>query len=93
MKIELNRAVCDCWEASCEQCFGSNFLGEEVLPTACLVRSEDDGSKKFKFVIQDRDGEEKEFTVDDENFADALDSWMLAFAAQQEKIKAEKESK
>jgi len=90
MKIKLNRKVCDCWEAACEQCFGANFLGDEVKPTACLVEVVDDDSQDVVFLIEDRDGADKAFVVNDQNFADTIDSWMGAY---QEQIEAKKKAK
>lgn len=83
MKLILNRKVCNCWEAACESDFASKFLGPEILPTACVVAVEDDGKKELTFVIEDRDGSEKLFLVNELNLADAIDSWMGAYEKQQ----------
>lgn len=84
MRLVLNRKVCNCWEAACEADFADKFLGHEILPTACVVEMIDDGSKELTFMIEDRDGTDKVFVVDEINLADAIDSWMLAYTAQQE---------
>jgi hypothetical protein len=88
MKIYLDRSVCKCWEAACEQDFTDKYLGKEIKPTACTVAVVEDEKEELVFFIKDRDGTDKEFTVNDDNFVDAVESWMLAYAKQVE----EKES-
>jgi len=43
-----------------------------------------EASETLTFFIQDKDGMEKKFVVNDDNLADAIDSWMLAYAKQVE---------
>ncbi|HUF40272.1 MAG TPA: hypothetical protein VMN57_17245 [Anaerolineales bacterium] len=90
MKIWLDRRVCDVWEAACESDFADKFLGDEVLPAACTVMlAEEDDNEQIVFYIRDRDGSEKELVVDDGNLAEAIDSWMKAYADQQAKKKVD----
>jgi len=84
MKIYLDRTVCNCWEAACESDFADKYLGKEIKPTACTLAVVEDDSETLTFFIQDKDGMEKKFVVNDDNLADAIDSWMLAYAKQVE---------
>ena len=85
MKIYLDRRACSVWAAACEQDFADKFLGDDVLPTACTVMlMEEDDQEELVFYIRDRDGSDKEFRVTDANLADAIDSWMKAYANQHE---------
>ncbi len=93
MKIYLDPSVCNCWEAACEQCFTDKYLGAEIKPTACTLAIIEDGSDDRIFIIQDRDGTEKTFLVNDDNRFDAMDSWMKAYAKQQEELAATTETK
>jgi hypothetical protein len=43
----------------------------------------DDGNSERTFLIKDRDGIDKLLVVDDSNWADAYDSWQLAWEQQQ----------
>ncbi len=76
MKIYLDRRDCPTWAAPCETCFSSHYLGEEIEPNYCLVRTVDDGRVERTFVIKDRDGVDKVLVVDENNWADIHDSWM-----------------
>lgn len=83
MKIYLDRSVCNCWEAACTSDFADKYLGKEVIPTACtLLVVDEDERDEIVFHIHDRDGKEKEFVVDDKNFALAMENWMVAYARQ-----------
>lgn len=85
MKIFLDRTVCNCWEASCTTDFSDKYLGEEVKPTACTILVKDQERRdEIVFFIHDRDGKEKEFTVNDKNLLEAMENWMDAYAHQQE---------
>lgn len=83
MKIYLDRTVCNCWEAACTQDFADKFLGQEVKPAACtLMVVDEDQHDNIVFYIHDRDGQEKEFVVNDKNLLEAMDNWMDAYAKQ-----------
>ena len=83
MKITLDRRNCNCWQPACESHFGWHFLREEVTPIDCTVEILDDGNSVRTFIIKDRDGINKQLLVDDHNWAEAYDSWQLAWEAQQ----------
>ncbi len=83
MKITLDRRNYTCWQPACESHFGWHFLREEVTPIDCTIEILDDGKKDRKFIIKDRDGIDKQLLVDDHNWAEAYDSWQLAWEAQQ----------
>jgi hypothetical protein len=83
MKITLDRRKCTCWQPACESHFGWHFLREEVTPIDCTIEILDDGQNGRTFIIKDRDGIDKHLLVDDRNWAEAYDSWQLAWEAQQ----------
>lgn len=83
MKIVLDRRSCNCWEAACETHFGWHFLRDEITPVDCTLQVVDDGQPGRVFLILDRDGVDKTLVVDDANWADAYDSWRLAWEQQQ----------
>ncbi len=83
MKIVLDRRTCTCWEPACETHFGWHFLREEISPVDCTVEMVDDGQAETTFLIMDRDGIDKVLVVDSENWAEAYDSWRLAWERQQ----------
>ena len=83
MKITLDRRNCTCWQPACESHFGWHFLREEVTPIDCTIEILDDGKNERRFIIKDRDGIDKQLLVDDHNWAEAYDSWQLAWEAQQ----------
>ena len=83
MKIILDRRTCNCWQPACETHFGWHFLREEVTPIDCTVDILEDGKPVRTFIIKDRDGIDKELVVDDQNWAEAYDSWQLAWETQQ----------
>lgn len=83
MKILLDRRTCNCWQAACESHFGWHFLREEITPIDCTLEIIDDGNSERTFLIKDRDGIDKLLVVDDSNWADAYDSWQLAWEQQQ----------
>ena len=83
MKIVLDRRSCNCWNAACETHFGWHFLRDEVTPVDCTISIEDDGKEERTFFIMDRDGIDKVLVVDEENQADAHDSWLSAWENQQ----------
>ena len=83
MKITLDRRNCNCWQPACESHFGWHFLREEVTPIDCTIEILDDGQKNRRFIIKDRDGIDKQLLVDESNWAEAYDSWQLAWEAQQ----------
>ena len=83
MRIVLDRRSCNCWDAACETHFGWHFLREEVTPVDCTVKMVDDGRQEVTFQIKDRDGIDKKLVVDQDNYAEAYDSWQLAWEQQQ----------
>jgi hypothetical protein len=84
MKIYLDRSVCNCWEAACTSDFSDKYLGKEAKPTACTLMVVDETKRdEIVFFIHDRDGQEKEFVVNDTNLLEAMDNWMDAYAQQQ----------
>jgi hypothetical protein len=83
MKIILDRRTCTCWQPACESHFSWHFLREEITPIDCTLEIIDDGKDSRTFIILDRDGIDKELLVDEKNWADAQDSWQLAWEDQQ----------
>lgn len=78
MKIHIDRRKCTCWAAACETCFSSNYLGEEIKPNYCLIETVEDGSPDRTFLVTDRDGVDKILVVDETNWSDFQDAWMLS---------------
>jgi hypothetical protein len=58
-------------------------LREDITPVDCTVEMVDDGQDEVTFLILDKDGTDKELVVDEENRAEAYDSWRLAWEKQQ----------
>ena len=83
MKIVLDRRGCACWEPACEAHFGWHFLRGEITPVDCTAEVIDDGRPERTFVILDRDGLDKVLVVNEANWAEAYDSWVLAWEHQQ----------
>lgn len=82
MKIYLDRRSCNCWIGSCELCFSSNYLVDELRPNCCLLDIQDDDSQTRTFYVLDRDGTFKTLVVDQDNWADFYDSWQLSYERQ-----------
>jgi hypothetical protein len=89
MKIVLDRRMCKCWDPACEAHFGWHFLGEEVLPIDCTVELVDDDSSDRTFYIKDRDESSKVLVVNQDNWVQAFDSWLLAWEKQQAQVTSE----
>jgi hypothetical protein len=87
MKITLDRRSCNCWQAACDSHFGCHFLGEEISPIECLIDVAEDGKEELSFYIYDRDGVDKTLVVNEENRAEAWDSWYEAWEKQQAALK------
>ncbi len=83
MKIILDRRSCSCWQPACDSHFGWHFLRDEVNPVDCTLEIIDDGRPERVFYIKDRDGLEKELVVNEENRAEAVDSWMELWERQE----------
>lgn len=83
MRIVLDRRECNCWDPACETHFGWHFLRGEITPVDCTVEMVEDGKPERTFYIKDRDGVDRVLIVNDENWAVAYDSWLLAWEQQQ----------
>jgi hypothetical protein len=83
MKIVLDCRSCECWEPACETHFGWHFLRDEITPIDCMLEATDDGRQERVFFIMDRDGVDKTLVVNEDNWAEAYDSWRLAWEKQQ----------
>jgi hypothetical protein len=83
MKIVLDRRSCSCWDAACDTHFGWHFLRGEITPVDCTIEIVDDGKPETTFLIMDRDGKDKTLIVNDQNRAEAYDSWQAAWDKQQ----------
>jgi hypothetical protein len=79
MKIIIDRTMCNVYDPACEAHFGWHFLREEITPVDCAIEVIDDGRPERTFVIKDKDGKEKVLVVNEENLAEAYDSWILAW--------------
>jgi hypothetical protein len=82
MKIVLDQRSCNCWDPACEAHFGWHFLREEITPVDCTVEVCQDGREELTFQIKDRDGSDKTLVVNQDNWAEAYDSWRLAWEKQ-----------
>ena len=83
MKIVLDRRMCNCWDPACEAHFGWHFLRDEVDPIDCTVELVEDERPEKTFYIKDRDDTSKVLVVNQDNWAEAYDSWLLAWERQQ----------
>lgn len=83
MKITLDRRTCTCWDQACETHFAWHFLREEITPIDCTLEIIDDGKQARTFLIMDRGGIDRELVVDEGNWAEAYDSWLLAVEDQE----------
>lgn len=83
MRIVLDRRSCQCYDQACETHFGWHFLRDDVTPVDCTVKMVDDGQDEVTFLILDKDGTDKELVVDEQNRAEAYDSWRLVWEQQQ----------
>jgi hypothetical protein len=83
MKVVLDRRSCKCHEPACEAHFGWHFLREEITPVDCTLEITDDQRPETTFLIMDRDGVDKTLVVNADNWAEAYDSWLLAWKRQQ----------
>ena len=86
MKIILDRDSCNCWDGACESCFGWRLMrlmekGEMHL-SSCHISSHDDGRASFTFHIHDRDGKDIKLVINQDNWAEAYDSWLELLARQ-----------
>ncbi len=82
MKVYLDRRGCNCWIGSCETCFSTNYLVDEIRPNYCLVDIQEDFRDARTFYVQDRDGSVKTLVVDQHNWPDFYDSWQLSWEKQ-----------
>ena len=83
MKIVLDRRSCNCYDQACETHFGWHFLREEITPVDCTIEMVDDGSPERTFYLKDKDNIDKVLVVNEDNWALAYDSWLLAWQEQQ----------
>ena len=90
MKIILDRDSCNCWDGACESCFGWRLqqLMEkgEMHPSSCHISAQDDGQPSFTFHIHDRDGKDKRLVINQDNWAEAYESWLELLARQTNQI-------
>ena len=90
MKVFIDRNYCNVDGAGCESCFASRIEGHFTDPAfadmdlaGCVVRLEDeDVREQVIFFIHDRDKEDKILTVDENNWPDAYDGWMVLYEQQ-----------
>jgi hypothetical protein len=80
----MDRNHCQLSQAACESCFGGRIELREFGEAGCVmdVRDEDD-TEKITFFIKDRDGSNKVLHVNQENWPEAYNSWMLLYQKQQ----------
>jgi hypothetical protein len=77
MKLYLDRRNCNSWAAACETCFSWHYMRDEVEPNYCLYDLVDDGRPERTFYIKDRDGVDKILVVDENNWQDVYEGWIL----------------
>ena len=79
MKVYMDRTKCPCWQGACEQSFGWRLMrlmqGEAPLG-GCIYDFANDGKRSLTFLIHDHD-RDKVLQVNDRNWPDAYDSWLL----------------
>jgi len=83
MKVYLDRNYCIRWSAACESCFANHLVSGTFDTTDCVLDVVEDEDPQITFFMRDRDKEQKLLVVDENNWADAYDSWMLLYEKQQ----------
>ncbi|MDH5506418.1 MAG: hypothetical protein OEZ02_04290 [Anaerolineae bacterium] len=86
MKVYMDRNHCDLWQASCESCFGRKIILKEFDIEGCVMKIlEEENKSEITFYIKDRNGSDKVLYVNQENWPDAYNSWLLLWEQQQTK--------
>ena len=76
MKVYMDRNLCERWIAGCESCFGVRAEKGEFLLDGCVLDVVDEDKRdEIVCYIKDRDGEDKVLTINEDNWAEAFDSW------------------
>ena len=93
MKVYVDRNHCGVYQTACESCFGGRIQvhfgdrpeGLDVVEVAgCVLEIKDEEDRdNITFIIKDRDGSQKELRVDQENWPEAYDSWLMLYEKQQ----------
>ncbi|MDH3944714.1 MAG: hypothetical protein OEV06_11525, partial [Anaerolineae bacterium] len=79
-----DRNHCQLWQAACESCFGGRVMLKDFDIEGCVMKIEEEGdTKNISIFMHDRDGTDKELLINEENWPDAYNSWMLLYEKQQ----------
>ena len=90
MKVYMDRTKCTCWQAACESSFGwrlTHLREGQAYLGGCMFAFEEDGRQSTTFLIHDNDGD-KVLKVNDQNWPEAYDSWLLLWQRQQEAVES-----
>jgi len=81
MNVFLDRNRCK-RRAGCEACFARHLLSEDFHLADCALTVEDTHQPELVFRIRDRDQSLKTIVVKDENYDQALTSWIWLWEQQ-----------
>ncbi|MEX2143825.1 MAG: hypothetical protein WD740_04465 [Anaerolineales bacterium] len=81
MHIFLDRNLCNRW-VGCEACFANHLLSEDFNQADCVQNVVDTHQAELVFRITDRDHSFKTLVVKEENFNQALASWVWLWEQQ-----------
>ena len=81
MNVFLDRSLCN-RRADCEACFGNHLLSEDFHLADCILHTRDTQRPELVFKIRDRDQSLKTLVVKNENFDQALASWVWLWEQQ-----------
>ena len=81
MNVFLDRNSCN-RRAGCEACFANHLLSHDFQSAACALDEADTQRPEWVFKIRDRDESLKTLVVNEENFNQALTSWVCLWEQQ-----------
>ena len=86
MQIEMDLESCPTWMGACESCFGYHLartMKGDFQPSACTIKWDNECQEEITYLLRDKDGQDKVLVVNQENWADAYNSWSQLLATQQ----------
>ena len=86
MEINLDLSTCPTWMSACESCFGwhlAQWTSNESQPSACTLNWDDECRDEITFIVHDKDGNDRTLVVNQENWAEAYESWSRLLAKQE----------
>jgi hypothetical protein len=72
---------------ACESCFGwhlDHLMENDFLPSTCTLEWDDECRDEITFFVHDKDGNDRTLVVNQENWADAYESWSRLLAKQED---------